>query len=315
MPADTNQRDPSGIFVSGISASIVDASLLQASSYKLTADSSGTYTLTRQSDGYARTVVDGDSIDGFKLSFTPAAPLPGESFVIEPVGAAAANFRRVLDLPSGIAATAADGFELGQQHRHAQRGPPLRRQRQTRPHPVAHPARLWRPRPGRRHQGAVHVDPGRRHGAERHLVGRPAIGNEPALGIDLGFELRTNGVPRKNDRITLEPTIYTGTNNGNAKAFLDIQSETFVGRRVKPDGSIAVGSTITDAYASSMSEIGARVQGATYLSSVSTTTANDARTAAGPLGRQPRRRGRPPYPVPAGLPGRRQGHANRTDHL
>ena len=51
-------------------------------------------------------------------------------------------------------------------------------------------------------------------------------------------------------------------------------------RLVKPDGSIAVGSTITDAYASSMSEIGARVQGATYLSSVSTTTANDARTAA-----------------------------------
>ena len=64
-----------------------------------------------------------------------------------------------------------------------------------------------------------------------------------------------------------------------------------MGRRVKPDGSIAVGSTITDAYASSMSEIGARVPGCHHLSSVSTTTANDARTAAeGALGRQPRRR-------------------------
>ena len=281
MPADTNQRDPSGSFVSGISASIVDASLLQASSYKLTADSSGTYTLTRQSDGYARTVVDGDSIDGFKLSFTPAAPLPGESFVIEPVGAAAANFRRVLDLPSGIAAAS-----------------PLTGSSSVNNTGTLSVDRLYAVNDKLDlTQSPIQLDFGDPDPADATKVqytltladgtvlngtwsaGQP-IGNEPALGIDLGFELRTNGVPRKNDRITLEPTIYTGTNNGNAKAFLDIQSETFVGRRVKPDGSIAVGSTITDAYASSMSEIGARVQGATYLSSVSTTTANDARTAA-----------------------------------
>ena len=60
-------------------------------------------------------------------------------------------------------------------------------------------------------------------------------------GIDLGFELRTNGVPRAGDRISLDPTVYTSTNNGNAKAFLNIQSEGFVGRQLLPSGAITAG--------------------------------------------------------------------------
>ncbi len=106
-------------------------------------------------------------------------------------------------------------------------------------------------------------------------AGQP-IGNQPAAGIDLGFELRTNGVPRKGDKLTLDKTTYTATNNGNAKAFLNIQTEAFIGRQVLADGSITAGATINDAYAASMSEVGARVQSATYLSGVSTTVATDA---------------------------------------
>ena len=98
----------------------------------------------------------------------------------------------------------------------------------------------------------------------------------PELGIDLGFELRTNGVPRSGDTVSIDPTRYTATNNGNAKAFLNIQTEAFVGRQRLEDGSITAGSTINDAYASAMSEVGARVQSATYLSGVSTTAAADA---------------------------------------
>ena len=65
----------------------------------------------------------------------------------------------------------------------------------------------------------------------------------------------------------------------NAKAFLNIQSEGFVGRQLLTSGAITPGSTINDAYAAAMSEIGARVQSANYLSSVSTSVASDAETA------------------------------------
>ena len=109
-------------------------------------------------------------------------------------------------------------------------------------------------------------------------AGQP-IGNQPAAGIDLGFELRTNGVPRTGDKIALDPTTYTATNNGNAKAFLNIQAEGFVGRQLLPDGSTTPGSTINDAYAASMSDIGARVQSSNYLSGVSTSVASDAETS------------------------------------
>jgi len=113
------------------------------------------------------------------------------------------------------------------------------------------------------------------------------IGNEPNATppIDLGFELSLNGVPRKGDTIALEVTKFPATNNGNAKAFLNIQGEKFVGQRLLPDGSVAVGSTINEAYAATMSEIGSRVQGATYLSSVSVAVAADAEsTRAGQAG-------------------------------
>jgi len=113
------------------------------------------------------------------------------------------------------------------------------------------------------------------------------IGNQPNAvpPIDLGFELSLNGVPRKDDTITLERTQFPATNNGNAKAFLNIQGEKFVGQRVRADGSIAVGATINEAYSATMSEIGSRVQGATYLSSVSVAVAAEAEsTRAGQAG-------------------------------
>ena len=107
-----------------------------------------------------------------------------------------------------------------------------------------------------------------------------SIGNQPP-GIDLGFELRTNGVPRALDRISIDPTTYASTNNGNAKAFLNIQTEGFVGGQLIVNGATTTrvpGATINDAYAAAMSDVGARVQSAKYLSEVSTSVASDAET-------------------------------------
>lgn len=280
MPAATNLRDPGGAFTNGVQATIVDASQLQASSYKLTSAVAGSYELTRMSDGLVRSVSDGDTIDGFKITFTPAAPAAGESFLIEPVGAAAVEMRRVLDNPAGIAAasplTAAtsvnntgtasinsiyavnSSFDATKAPITLEFGDPD----PTNPANIQYTLTLA--------DGSVL--PG------IWSPGQP-IGNQPAAGIDLGFELRTNGVPRKGDKIALEPTVFTSTNNGNAKAFLNIQTEGFVGRQLLAGGGISPGSTINDAYAAAMSDIGARVQSANYLSGVSTSVAGDAETS------------------------------------
>lgn len=277
LPASTNQRNGDGSFVSGVQATIVNAGQLQASAYKLSAAADGSYELTRLTDGVKRTVNDGDTIDGFRISFAPAAPAPGESFMIEPVGMAASEMRRVLDDPNGIAAaspltasTSVDntgtlsidsvyavnsGFNAANAPMSLEFG-------------EADPAD-----PGKLPYTLTLADGTSLSGV--WSAGQP-IGNQPAAGIDLGFELRTNGVPRSGDKITLAPTTYTATNNGNGKAFLNIQTEAFVGRQVLPDGTLTAGMTISDTYAASMSDMGARVQSANYLSSVSTTVASDA---------------------------------------
>ncbi|HEY1093017.1 MAG TPA: flagellar basal body rod C-terminal domain-containing protein, partial [Burkholderiaceae bacterium] len=103
------------------------------------------------------------------------------------------------------------------------------------------------------------------------------LGNTPP-GIGLGFELRLSGVPRDGDTFEIQKTQFPASNNGNAKAFLAIQTDTFVGRSVLPDGSIRAGSTPSDAYAATMADIGTRVQSAQYLSDVSTSVADSAET-------------------------------------
>jgi flagellar hook-associated protein 1 FlgK len=280
MPAATNLRNADGSYTNGVQATIVDASQLQASSYKLTSPVAGSYALTRLSDGVTRTVNDGDTVDGFKLTFSPAPPAAGESFLIEPVGATAVNMKRVLDQVSGIAAAS-----------------PLTASTATTNTGTASVDSVY----------AVNAsfdaakapmsvefgdpDPANASNVQYTLTladgsvlngiwsaGQP-IGNQPAAGIDLGFEMRTNGVPRKGDKIAIDPTVYTSSNNGNAKAFLNIQTDGFVGRRTLPDGSITLGATINDAYASAISDVGARVQSANYLSGVSTSVASDSEAA------------------------------------
>lgn len=277
MAAASNIRDASGAFTSGVSATIVNAGQLQASSYKLTSSTPGTYEMTRLSDGLVRTVADGDTIDGVRINFAPAAPAAGESFLIEPVGAAATEMRRVLDNPSGIAAasplTAAASVDnhgtLSIDSVYGVNG-----NLDLTKAPIT--VEFGDPDPA--NTANVQYTLTLSDGSVVSGVwsaGQP-IGNQPAAGIDLGFELRTNGVPRKGDKISLDKTTYTATNNGNAKAFLNIQTEAFIGRQVLPDGSITAGATINDTYAASMSEVGARVQSANYLSGVSTTVATDA---------------------------------------
>ncbi|MFG6465605.1 flagellar hook-associated protein FlgK [Roseateles sp. BYS87W] len=282
MPATTNQRDAAGNFLSGVQVAIADASLLQASSYKLTSSVSGSYTLTRLSDGKTQAVNAGDTVDGFTLNFSPAAPAAGESFLIEPVGSAALNMRRVLDDPNGIAAASPLTASTSVNNTGTLTIDSIYAVNSNY-NPTKYPATVDFTGPDPANAANVLYNLTLADGSVLNGSWSPgqAIGNQPP-GIDLGFELRTNGVPRTGDRISIDPTTYASTNNGNAKAFLNIQTEGFVGGQLIVNGSGSTtrvpGATINDAYAAAMSDVGARVQSAKYLSEVSTSVASDAET-------------------------------------
>ncbi|MCV2354983.1 flagellar hook-associated protein FlgK [Paucibacter sp. B2R-40] len=282
LPSATNGRDGTGRFLTDVKLTITNSSQLQASAYKLQTNSSGapgTYLLTRLSDGLQTSVVDGDTVDGFKMDFTSGAPGNGDTYLLEPVGQAALEMRRVLDQTSGIAAasplSAATNIDnKGSTTVNSMYAVNAKLDKTQAPMTVTFgdpdpldPAKL---------QYTLTLADGSVLNGTWSAGQR--IGNEPNAvpPIDLGFELSLNGVPRKDDTISIEVTKYPATNNGNAKAFLNIQTEKFIGQRLQPDGSLAVGSTINEAYASSMSEIGSRVQGATYLSGVSVSVAAEA---------------------------------------
>jgi flagellar hook-associated protein 1 FlgK len=81
-----------------------------------------------------------------------------------------------------------------------------------------------------------------------------------------GFELQLSGVPKKNDVLTLAKTVDPASNNGNALAMAGLANQ-----------ANTAGATYTDAYASTLSDIGVRVQGATSAASVSSTVAAKAK--------------------------------------
>ena len=278
LPASSNQRNPDGSFTNGVQATIVDASQLLASSYRLsTGAAPGTYQLTRLSDGLVRTVASGSTVDGFKIGFSPAPPVAGESYVIEPVGAAAAGMRRVLDNPVGIAAASPVTAVAATNNAGTATVDSIYAVNGS--FSAANlPIALAFGGPDPANPANLTYTLTLPSGATLNGVwaaGKP-IGNQPAAGINLGFELRLNGVPRTGDTLAIAATRFPNANNGNAKAFLNIQAEAFVGQRLQPDGSLGAGTTVNDAYAGDVSEIGARVQGANYLSGTSTRVAADA---------------------------------------
>ncbi|MFT7774871.1 flagellar hook-associated protein FlgK [Roseateles sp.] len=269
--------------------SITDATQLQASSYLIKVTAGG-YEITQLPDGKAIPFVDGDEVDGVTISF-PGTPAPqvGDRFLVEPVGMAATGMKLVLESPNGIAAASpltatsnvANTGTLGIQSIYAVNGT----------FSASTAAQL----PLTLTFGTANADGSVNYSLSNGQTGvwraGQPIGNDLPPGIDLGFQLNTTGVPRTGDSLTIDPTKYTDTNNGNAKAFLDLQTETFIGRQQQRDASGALvldangnpvttaGATITDAYAADISDIGARTQSATYLSSVSAGVASSAEQA------------------------------------
>ena len=284
LPARTNSRNPDGTFVTSVGVSITDATRLPAASFELRSDpATGNFQLMRRPDGTPEVLsaAEIESRYGFSVTVTGGAMSTTDSFVIEPVSQAAAGMRRVLDNPTGIAAASPVTAYTSIKNTGTVSVESLYAVNSN----IAATVDTAAPRvPMQIVFGSVNADNSINYTvtlADGTVItdqwsSGEKIGNFPLAGIDLGFELRLNGIPRDGDVIDVTKTDFPASNNGNAKAFLNMQAEQFVGRTVLADGSVIRGSSITDAYAAAMSDIGSRVQGAEYLSGVSTAVANDA---------------------------------------
>ena len=281
LPADTNARNPDGTFSAKIQLTITNATMAQASSYRFEPDaaSPGNYKLTRLSDGLVRTVADGDTVDGFKIDLIGSPLASTDTFLLEPVTQASVGMRRSLDQTTGIAAASPVSATTDVNNKGTISVDAMYAVNNKLDLSKT-PARLVFGSPSATVPNGVDytltlADSSTLTGT--WTPGTP-IGNQPTAvpPIDLGFELSLAGVPKVGDAVDITTTKFPASNNGNAKAFLNIQKEAFVGQRLLPDGTIAPGSTINDAYAAAMSEIGSRVQGAQYLSKVSSAVAADA---------------------------------------
>lgn len=79
-----------------------------------------------------------------------------------------------------------------------------------------------------------------------------------------GWALTLKGTPQAGDTITVDANPYPLLNGGNAEAMLALR-----------DLAMFDGAPLTDGYASAMSQVGIRVQGAEFASEVSTSIANN----------------------------------------
>lgn len=274
LPAVTNKGDAK------LSATITNGEMVPALSFVISADPTGTpdsYQVAVRPDGTATTMNKDQIEKAYGISLTMTGTMQAnDRFVLEPVAAAATSFKRAMDDPSGLAAAAPVVGTVDVNNKGTATVDSL----------YAVNSKFDKTlQPATVQFGTVNADQSINYtitlSDNTSYTGTwkagQAIGNDPTNGVDLGFELRLNGVPREGDKINLQKSdAVVSTNNGNAKAFLKLQSETFVGKQLQADGTMSRGQTVTEAYAAAIADVGSRVQGAEYLASVSTTVASQA---------------------------------------
>ena len=273
-----------GSLACSVSMTVSDATELRASDYELVVPSGspgGPYQLTRLSDNLVRTVNAGDVIDGFTLNVEPSAlPAGGDRFLLQPVGLAAHSMQLSLSDPRGIAAAAPitgttgvdnDGTVTVAQIKAMtadESNPPLTARITFTDDSGNYDWQLLDSSNAVVSNGSATWQPGSAVNSAAWVPGTPKR-NE--------WSMTLSGVPRSGDTITVEPTRYPAANNGNASAMLAMRDEQMVGQETRPGPPPVVipGSTMTDAYANALADIGVRVQSARSAATQSQSIADD----------------------------------------
>lgn len=278
--------DANGVRVSSVSMTVVDSKELQASDYELFADPdlpAGSYRLTRLSDGTTRTVTDGSIVDGFRIDIATPAPAARDRFLLQPVGAAALNTKRVLDDPKGIAAASPVSAVFDVDNAGTASAASLSAVSANPAAPELNATITFTDDAGSytwelRDAGGALV----RSGTGTWTAGEPIRSDAwtpatPPQRYD--WELNLNGVPRSGDVLTVSKTTIASADNGNAKALLALRDARIVGQQTLAGGTVVPGTTSTDAWANVLADIGVRVQGAKLSEQMSASIAADAKAA------------------------------------
>jgi flagellar hook-associated protein 1 FlgK len=290
IPNANNARDATGAFASTVSITVTDGTQLQASDYALAADPAnpGSYIVTRQSDGVKFSMAPdaanpgqfqytrlsdgaalGNTMDGMQLTVT-GTPTVTDSFLLQPVGRASSGMTRVLDNPNGIAAASPVTGVTGATNT----GTATISQLDV-------VSNSFDP------NSNTNITFGANGSYTYQLV--DSSGNVTGTGSGTwtagqpiainGYQLSLNGVPASGDTISVNQTTHPESNNGNAQAMVALRDETLVGRTQQLGGGIAGGQTVTDAYASSLADVGVRVQSAQTSAQISAAASTQADSA------------------------------------
>ena len=255
-----------------LSITVNDASKLQASDYEMSFDGSA-YTLTRSSDKTAvpgspftpAQLATGVQFDGVTLQLTGGAANNNDRFLLQPVAAASQSMQSVLASTKGLAAAS-----------------PFTGSVNVNNTGTATIASLAAVNPS--YNGALSADITFTSATGDYSwsmsdgstgTGTWTAGSPIALN---GFELNLAGVPKSGDKIAVVPTLAVASNNGNALAFAKLGSTGIVAP-AGGSGSGAASQTVTDAYASTLANIGVRVQGGKTAATISGAVANQAESA------------------------------------
>ena len=259
-----------------LSLSVADSSQVQASDYSVQFDGTN-YTVTRLLDQSAvagspftaAQLATGVSFDGVSLQLSSGTAQAGDRFVLEPVATAAQNMQAVLSSPKGLAAAAPFVASMGS----ANSGTAT----------VASLAAVNPAYDGTMTASIQFTDDSGNYSwslsdgsTTTTGTGTWTAGSPIALN---GFELELDGVPKTNDTVSVAPTTSVASNNGNALAFAGLADVGIVASTPLPNGSAGSPLTITDAYASAISDIGVRVQGSKAATTISSGVATAAETA------------------------------------
>jgi flagellar hook-associated protein 1 FlgK len=275
LPSSANARNGAGNLIASVTLAVADPAELQASDYDLRADPggvAGAYQLTRLSDGRTFTIADGDTVDGMTIDIGAGAFGANDRFLLRPVGNVIDDFRRVLDDPRGIAAATPVTASLGVANAGTATVASLRVASDTFD-PTQRVDIVFTSDTGdytwELRDAATNVV--NSTGTATWTAGQPIVVN--------GWELKLNGVPVDGDSIAVDNNRFPANSNGNALALVALRDERLVGRQTLSGGGQLAGETITDAYASTIADIGVRVQGARATADISGTVAREAESA------------------------------------
>lgn len=272
LPAASNAGDA----VFGVT--LTDTTQVQASDYELQFDGTN-YTLTRLSDNTAAVgspfsaaqMAAGVTVDGMTIQMTAGTSVAGDRTLLQPVGDAAKDMRAVLSDPNGIAAASPVTATFTATNKGTATLGSLAAVSTSLDRTLTANVSFTSD------TGDYNWELVDSTGAQVSTgTGTWTAGSPIALN---GFELNLNGVPKNGDTLSVKPTTSTEANNGNALAFVGIGTKNIVGGSTLANGTVTPGKTITDAYASALSDIGVRVQSAQTAASISDSAASQAESA------------------------------------